>query len=80
MDDYDEVVRVYPTPSTVPIDSNIGRHKEHSHGHKHRSSAKDLVSRYYPADSTLNILSSEKKRPTVTTHGVRSRSRDDNLK
>ncbi|CAF0753747.1 unnamed protein product [Rotaria sordida] len=79
-DNHDNIIHVYRTPSSVPIDSNIGRYKDHSHHHRHRhqqSLAKDLVSHYYPADSTLNILTSEKRRPVGTNNMPRSRSRED---
>ncbi|CAF5040743.1 unnamed protein product, partial [Rotaria socialis] len=55
LDSYDDPIRVYPPPSTVPIDSNIGRYKDHSYTRQNQSLAKDLISHYYPADSTLNI-------------------------
>ncbi|CAF2130505.1 unnamed protein product [Rotaria magnacalcarata] len=80
LDSYDDPIRVYPPPSTLPIDSNIGRYKDHSYTRQNRSLAKDIISHYYPADSTLNILTSEKKRPIGTTsHGLRSRSREDTV-
>ncbi|CAM4941753.1 unnamed protein product [Rotaria socialis] len=80
LDSYDDPIRVYPPPSTVPIDSNIGRYKDHSYTRQNQSLAKDLISHYYPADSTLNILTSEKKRSIDTkNHGLRSRSREDTV-
>ncbi|CAF3348584.1 unnamed protein product [Rotaria sp. Silwood1] len=78
LDNHDDTVHIYPTPSSVPIDSNIGRYKDHSyHHHHHRTLAKDLISHYYPADSTLNILTSEKRRSMGTNNVLRSRSRED---
>ncbi|CAF0769667.1 unnamed protein product [Rotaria sp. Silwood1] len=78
LDNHDDTVHIYPTPSSVPIDSNIGRYKDHSyHHHHHRTLAKDLISHYYPADSTLNILTSEKRRSMGTNNVPRSRSRED---
>ncbi|CAF4034099.1 unnamed protein product [Rotaria sp. Silwood2] len=78
LDNHDDAIYVYRTPSSVPIDSNIGKYKDHSHhNHHHRTLANDLISHYYPADSTLNILTSEKRRPINTNNIPRSQSRED---
>lgn len=60
--DYNDNPRLnHRTHASIPIDSNIGRYKMHTKPHQYRLLADDLVSRHYPADSTLNILSSNKK-------------------
>lgn len=80
LDDYNDNIHTYHTPSSVPIDSNIGRPKNHSRSQHYRTLAKDLIAHYYPADSTLNILTSDNKRTMDPNHIPQSKSREDNLK
>jgi hypothetical protein len=80
LDDYDDTIRLNRTHTSIPIDSNIGRYKRHSHNHQYRPLARDLVSHYYPADSTLNVLTTEKKRTTFAQNIPQSKPREDTLK
>ena len=67
MDNYDDALHPPRRHTSIAIDSNIGRYKNHSQEPQHRPLAKDLVSHYYPADSTLNVLTTEKQRANVST-------------
>lgn len=68
------------THTSIPIDSNIGRYKSHTHTHTYRPLAQDLISHYYPADSTLNILTTEKTHSDINDDIPRSPSREDIVK
>ena len=77
MNDYDDTIHLHRVHTSIPIDSNLGRYKSHSHTHQYRPLARDLVTHYYPADSTLNVLTSEKKRTTSTDNIPRPKLRED---
>ena len=77
LDTHDDPLRFQRTHHTsIPIDSNIGKYKPHSHSSAQRPVVKDLISQYYPPDSTLNIISTGKKRAPATNAVPRSHSRD----
>ncbi|UJR33705.1 hypothetical protein I4U23_021134 [Adineta vaga] len=78
-DDYDNIAHEHRAQKSVPIDSNLGKYNGHSYNHTYRPIATDLISHYYPADSTLNVLSSDKKRATIIDHISSSQPRDDLL-
>lgn len=80
MDDYNNASNGHRTHTSIPIDSNIGKYKSRSYNHQYQPVAKDLISHYYPADSTLNILTSDKKRSPMTNNMSGSDSRDDLVK
>ena len=75
-EDYDNMAHTKRSPTSVPTDLNLGKH----YSHTYRPVATDLVSHYYPADSTLNVLSSDKKRTVITDYGPSSQSRDETFK
>jgi hypothetical protein len=78
-DDYDNTAHVPRAQTSLPMDSNTRKYNSHSFSHTYRPLMTDLVSHYYPADSTLNILSAEKKRSTIADHITSSQIRDDVL-
>lgn len=80
LDNYEDTLHHPRRNTSIPIDSNIGRYKSHSQEHPHRPLAKDLISHYYPADSTLNILTTEKQRANVSATLQRSPSTEDPIK
>jgi hypothetical protein len=80
LDSYDNTAYLHRTPTSIPIDSNIGKYKSQSYNHQYRPVAKDLISHYYPADSTLNVLTSENKRSHMTNKIPGSESRTDIMK
>jgi len=80
LDNYDDTTHIHRIHRSIPIDSNIGKYKTHSHNHQYRPLAKNLVSDYYPADSTLNILTSEKKRSIISNNIPQSQSKEDLVK
>ncbi|CAF0842617.1 unnamed protein product [Adineta steineri] len=76
-DDYDNTTHAYHAHTSMPTDSNIGKYKSHSYNQTYRPTATDLVSHYYPADSTLNVLTSEKRRSTISDSVPLAESRED---
>ncbi|CAF0908559.1 unnamed protein product, partial [Adineta ricciae] len=72
-EDYDNMAHTKRAPTSVPTDLNVGKH----YSHTYRPVATDLVSHYYPADSTLNVLSSDKKRTVIADYVPSSQSRDE---
>jgi hypothetical protein len=80
IDSYDNTPHAHRTLTSIPIDSNIGKYKTHSYNQQYQPVARDLISHYYPADSTLNIHTLGKKRSPMTNPTLRSDSRDDTIK
>jgi hypothetical protein len=55
LNDYNDTARLHRTHTSILIDFNIERHKNHSSTtHRYRPLARDLVSHYHPADSIID--------------------------
>lgn len=80
LDNYEDTLHHPRRNTSIPIDSNIGRYKSHSQEPPHRPLAKDLIYHYYPADSTLNVLTTEKQRANVSSTIEQSPSTEDPIK
>ena len=74
LEDYEVSPRRY---KAIPIDSNVGRYKRHSSHSGERPAIREIINQYYPADSTLNILSSGRKRSGGISFVVQPEMKDE---
>lgn len=79
-DDYDNTAHLHRAQTSLPRDFSTRRYNSHGYNQTYRPSVADLVSHYYPADSTLNVLSAEKKRSTAADHLPSAQPRDEVFK